>query len=45
MNTLDRQVDFTRYDAIIIGTGFGGSACAYSLAKSGMKVLMLERGD
>jgi choline dehydrogenase-like flavoprotein len=37
--------DFSGYDAVVIGTGFGGSACAYALAQSGMKVLMLERGD
>jgi choline dehydrogenase-like flavoprotein len=37
--------DFSGYDAVIVGTGFGGSTCAYSLARSGMKVLMLERGD
>ena len=38
-------MDFSGYDAIVIGTGFGGSACAYKLARAGMKVLMLERGD
>ena len=32
------------HDAVIIGTGFGGSACAYALAMAGMKVLVLERG-
>lgn len=35
----------TKYDAIVIGTGFGGSMTAYQLVRSGMKVLMLERGD
>ncbi|MFB6305672.1 MAG: GMC oxidoreductase [Flavobacteriales bacterium] len=33
------------YDAIIIGSGFGGSMAARQLVNSGMNVLMLERGD
>lgn len=33
------------YDAIIIGSGFGGSMAAKQLVDAGMKVLMLERGD
>jgi choline dehydrogenase-like flavoprotein len=32
------------YDAIIVGSGAGGGMSAYHLAKSGMKVLMLEAG-
>jgi choline dehydrogenase-like flavoprotein len=32
------------YDAIIIGSGFGGSMAAYQLVQAGKKVLMLERG-
>ncbi len=32
------------YDAIVIGTGFGGTIAATLLAKKGKKVLMLERG-
>lgn len=31
------------YDAIIIGSGLGGLACGYILAKNGMKVCVLER--
>jgi len=34
-----------KYDAIIIGSGFGGSFAAYSLAKAGLSTLVLERGD
>ncbi len=34
-----------RYDAIIIGSGFGGSMMARQLVNAGMKVLMLERGS
>jgi electron transfer flavoprotein-quinone oxidoreductase len=33
-----------KFDAIIVGAGPGGSAAAYSLAKMGFNVLMLERG-
>lgn len=36
------KVDF---DAIIIGSGFGGSMIAHKLVNSGKKVLMIERGD
>jgi cholesterol oxidase len=32
------------YDAIIIGSGFGGSVAACRLAESGARVLVLERG-
>ncbi len=33
-----------KFDAIIVGAGPGGCAAAYSLAKIGFNVLMLERG-
>jgi len=32
-------------DAVIIGGGVIGTACAYFLARSGMKVALVERGD
>jgi all-trans-retinol 13,14-reductase len=32
-----------KYDAIVIGSGIGGMACAAALAKSGMKILILEQ--
>ena len=32
------------YDIIIIGTGSGGSTMAYALAKTGKRILILERG-
>jgi choline dehydrogenase-like flavoprotein len=34
-----------RYDVIIIGTGAGGGTLAHTLAPTGKKILMLERGD
>ena len=34
----------THYDAIIVGSGFGGSVMAYRLAQAKQRVLMLERG-
>src|SRR5689334_9378634 len=33
------------YDAVIIGTGIGGSTFAYGLAKRGLNVAVIERGD
>jgi choline dehydrogenase-like flavoprotein len=35
----------THYDIIIIGTGAGGGTLAYRLAGSGLRILLLERGD
>jgi len=32
------------FDAIIVGSGFGGSVCAARLAEKGMRVLVIERG-
>src|ERR671914_1462903 len=32
------------FDAVIIGSGFGGSVMAYGLAKEGLNVCLLERG-
>lgn len=34
-----------RYDVIVIGSGFGGSASAYTFSKAGLKTLLLERGS
>ncbi|MCC6320263.1 MAG: GMC family oxidoreductase [Phycisphaerales bacterium] len=34
-----------RYDIIIIGTGAGGATLAHELARTGKRILILERGD
>jgi len=34
-----------KFDAIVVGAGPAGSACAYVLAKQGKSVLLLERGN
>lgn len=33
------------FDVIIIGAGLGGSALAWSLSRSGLRILVLERGE
>jgi hypothetical protein len=33
------------YDLVIIGTGMGGGTLAYALRESGLRVLLVERGD
>src|SRR5574341_378475 len=35
----------TRYDVIIIGSGAGSGTLAYRLAPTGLRILILERGD
>ncbi|OFW19187.1 MAG: dehydrogenase [Acidobacteria bacterium RIFCSPLOWO2_02_FULL_65_29] len=34
-----------RYDVVIIGSGAGGGTMAHALARSGARILILERGD
>jgi cholesterol oxidase len=34
----------THFDAVIVGSGFGGSVMAYRLAEAGLRVCVLERG-
>ena len=33
-----------KYDALIVGSGFGGSVCARNLTRDGLRVLIVERG-
>ena len=33
------------YDAVVIGSGFGGAGVAHELVNAGLDVVMLERGD
>ena len=33
------------YDVIIVGTGAGGGTLAHTLAPSGKRILLLERGN
>jgi choline dehydrogenase-like flavoprotein len=35
----------SRYDAVVVGSGFGGCLAAFGLLETGMRVLMLERGS
>jgi gluconate 2-dehydrogenase alpha chain len=39
------NTDLTSFDAIVIGSGAGGSAAAYALATNGKNVLVLEAGN
>jgi electron transfer flavoprotein-quinone oxidoreductase len=34
-----------KFDAIVVGAGPSGNACAYTMAKAGLKVLQIERGE
>jgi choline dehydrogenase-like flavoprotein len=34
----------TEYDAVVVGSGFGGCMAALELVEAGLRVLMLERG-
>jgi choline dehydrogenase-like flavoprotein len=45
MNDRGWATDASAYDAIVIGSGFGGAMAARVLIEAGWSVLMLERGD
>jgi cholesterol oxidase len=37
-------MDDAHFDAVIVGSGFGGSVTAYRMAEAGLRVCLLERG-
>ncbi len=39
------DVSSKKFDAIVIGSGFGGTMTALQLIEAGMRVLLIERGD
>jgi cholesterol oxidase len=41
---VDYIEDFGRFDAIVVGSGFGGAVTAANLSRAGMRVCILERG-
>ncbi|ACA84667.1 GMC family oxidoreductase [Shewanella woodyi] len=41
---MEGQINGHDYDVIVVGSGAGGAMAAYTLTKSGRKVLMLEAG-
>src|SRR3974390_7020 len=38
-------VGMSRFDAIVIGGGLGGSGVAFGLARAGLKTALLDEGD
>jgi len=38
------HVDAEHVDAVVVGSGFGGSVSAYRLAEAGRSVVLFERG-
>ena len=44
MNTVN-PADRRPYDALIVGSGAGGSAAAYKLASAGLRVALVEKGN
>ena len=38
------KMDDTHFDAVVVGSGFGGAVTTYRLAEAGLRVCLLERG-
>ena len=38
-------MDREEFDAVVVGSGFGGSVMTYRLAEAGLRVCLLERGQ
>ena len=45
MVTVPSSTTTPRWDAVVVGSGFGGAMVAHRLVAAGARVLMLERGD
>ncbi|UZG60280.1 GMC oxidoreductase [Rhodococcus opacus] len=43
-NSVNEDSESVAYDAVVVGSGFGGSVTAARLAEAGLRVLVLERG-
>ena len=43
MSSFD-EIDGVVYDAIVIGSGFGGSVASTRLVENGLRILVIERG-
>ena len=41
---MNQSTSDSHFDAVIVGSGFGGSVMAYRLAEAGLDVCVLERG-
>jgi cholesterol oxidase len=41
---MNQSTSDSHFDAVIVGSGFGGSVTAYRLAEAGLDVCVLERG-
>jgi choline dehydrogenase-like flavoprotein len=39
-----REAEHVMWDVIVVGTGMGGGMLGYSLARSGRRVLFVEKG-
>jgi cholesterol oxidase len=44
-NVANAQLRRSRYDAVVVGTGFGGTVAACRLAQAGIDVAVIERGQ